>query len=210
MQEIKNLSAYRRSLKDKIMETSMKAFAKDGIKAVRMDSIAKSLNISKRTLYEIYKTKEELLFEGVKTYKALQEQKMEEVARGKSDVMDIILYVYRQKVEEFRKTCPQFYNDLVKYPAIMEYLSADRQRNQRQMVAFLERGVGEGYFRPEINKELVVIAFESFGNFIMERRLYEHYSIGTVFMNIQLVALRGICTMKGIEVLDRFMKSQNP
>lgn len=204
------MTAYRRSLKDKILETSMTAFARNGIKAVRMDTIAQSLNISKRTLYELYGTKEDLLFEGVKTFKAIQEKKMEEEVRSKDNVMDMILYLYRLKVEEFRKTSPQFYSDLVKYPVIMDFLNADRQRNQRQMVAFLERGVSEGYFRPEINKDLVVMTFEAFGTFTMQKRLYEHYSIETVFMNIQLVALRGICTMKGIEVLDQFMKSQNP
>ena len=67
MQEFKNLSAYRRGLKGKILETAMVMFAKNGIKAVRMDDIASSLNISKRTLYEIFENKEVLLFEGIKT-----------------------------------------------------------------------------------------------------------------------------------------------
>ena len=54
MQEIKDLNAYRTSLKDKILEAAMDAFTKNGIRAVKMDDIAMSLSISKRTLYEIY------------------------------------------------------------------------------------------------------------------------------------------------------------
>ena len=39
------------------------AFAEKGIRAVKMDDIARMLTISKRTLYEIYPNKEELLLE---------------------------------------------------------------------------------------------------------------------------------------------------
>lgn len=57
MQEKKNISTYREALKDKILETAMVAFAEKGIRAVKMDDIANSLSISKRTLYEIYGNK---------------------------------------------------------------------------------------------------------------------------------------------------------
>ena len=54
MQEIKDLTAYRQSLKGKILETATKAFLSRGIKAVKMDDIASILSISKRTVYELY------------------------------------------------------------------------------------------------------------------------------------------------------------
>ena len=57
MQEIKETTAYKRSLKGRILETAMKAFAERGVKAVRMDDVAQMLCISKRTLYEVYKDK---------------------------------------------------------------------------------------------------------------------------------------------------------
>lgn len=39
----------------------MKQFLSKGVKAVKMDDIAMSLSISKRTLYEIFADKEDLL-----------------------------------------------------------------------------------------------------------------------------------------------------
>lgn len=57
---------YRQQLREKILQTSMAEFMSKGIRAVKMDDIAASLGISKRTLYEIYSNKEELLLEGVK------------------------------------------------------------------------------------------------------------------------------------------------
>ena len=47
-------TAYKQELKEKILTSSMHEFLIHGVKSVRMDDIANSLGISKRTLYEIY------------------------------------------------------------------------------------------------------------------------------------------------------------
>ena len=72
MQEKKTITAYKKGLREVILKTAMKAFAEKGIRAVKMDDIAESLSISKRTMYEIYATKEELLYEGVKAFRERQ------------------------------------------------------------------------------------------------------------------------------------------
>ena len=112
MQELKSLSAYRQGLKGKILDTAMTLFSKKGIKAVKMDDIARTLNISKRTMYELYDNKEVLLFEGIKSYNQRREKEMSEFVKGNTNVMDIILNVYKVKVEEFRFTSPSFYDDI--------------------------------------------------------------------------------------------------
>ena len=59
---------YRQTLRYKILDVAMAAFHENGIVAVSMDSIARKLAISKRTLYELYANKEELLLEGMQRY----------------------------------------------------------------------------------------------------------------------------------------------
>ena len=102
MQEIKIISAYRQSLKTRILEAASDAFSQKGIKSVRMDDIAQSLNISKRTLYEIYENKEVLLYECLKTSKARAQEEMMYIAARQNNVMDIILDIYRSKMSQFR------------------------------------------------------------------------------------------------------------
>ena len=60
-----SLSTYRQELKVRILQTAMREFKQKGIRDVRMDDIAGILGISKRTLYEIYENKEELLLAGL-------------------------------------------------------------------------------------------------------------------------------------------------
>ena len=93
MKNNENQTPYMQSLKTRILETAMKEFVEKGVKVVRMDDIAKSLGISKRTLYQIYDGKEELLYEGLRQYKIRRREKVEEVMKTSDTVMDIILYV---------------------------------------------------------------------------------------------------------------------
>ena len=208
MQELKSLSAYRQGLKGKILDTAMTLFSKKGIKAVKMDDIARTLNISKRTMYELYDNKEVLLFEGIKTYNQRREKEMSEFVKGNTNVMDIILNVYKVKVEEFRFTSPSFYDDIEKYPKVMAYLEKSREENRKELAAFLDKGVKEGYFREDIHHDLVTILFDSIGQLFLQKRLYTRFSIESVLNNIMFISLRGICTTKGIEVLDKFLKAQ--
>jgi AcrR family transcriptional regulator len=186
----------------------MTLFARNGIKAVKMDDIARALNISKRTIYELYENKEVILFEGIKRYNQRREEEMSQFVKGNTNVMDIILNVYKVKVEEFRFTNPLFYDDLEKYPDVMAYLEKNREENRKELIAFLNKGVKEGYFREDINNDLVTILFDSIGQLFLQKRLYARFSIESVLNNIMFISLRGICTIKGIEVLDNFLKSQ--
>jgi len=205
MQETKNISPYKKGLRDKIITTAMEAFAQKGIRHVKMDDVAKELGISKRTLYEIFDKKEDLLYEGVKFYLGDRRTQMETKAQECKNVMEIILLAYKQKVEEVRQTNPCFYTDLVKYPKVARYLAQQNQQMLTNMTKFIERGIEEGYFRKEVNPELVARLFDALGKYVMEQQLYCLYTIEDIFTNLVFVTIRGICTEKGIEVIKQWI-----
>lgn len=206
MQEIKNISTYRQSLKDKILETSMSLFAERGIRAVKMDDIATRLSISKRTLYEIYDDKEGLLFEGIKKYHAIRREKMRQTAQTSNNVIDIILHAYKMQVEESRLTNPLFYSDIERYPRILKYFEEENRYTRSLFLDFLHRGIDEGLFRNDINYELIAHMFEALGKYIMSNQLYRRYTIEELFNNLLFVSLRGFCTERGTELLDNFLR----
>ena len=205
MQATKPLSQYRLSLKEKILHTAMNAFATQGIKAVKMDDLAKQLGISKRTLYEIYDNKEVLLFESVKAFKRMKDEELSRLVADSSNVMDIILEFYKMKVEDFKRTSPEFYSDISIYPQVMSFLDVDKHEGEQRFMKFLHRGVGEGYFRSDVDYHFVTIMFDALINYVMNRKLYQQYTIEQIFQNIVFVSLRGFCTPKGIDTLDAFL-----
>ena len=200
------LSDYRQSLKGRILKTAMEMFSAHGIKAVKMDDIASRLGISKRTLYELYENKEVLLSECVKSHNEDMKAQMREFASTAENVMDVVLFVYQLKNQEILDMSPLFFEDIQKYPSVTSYLEQQRQDSHQDFLAFMLRGVNEGYFRADVNYQLFSILFEALGGYMREHRLYQQYSSAELFNSVLLVMLRGMCTPKGVEVLDRFLK----
>ena len=206
MQEIKETTAYKKLLKGRILETAMKAFAERGVKAVRMDDVAQMLGISKRTPYEIYRDKEELLYQGVVHFDQEAKKSMNTFIQQASSVMDIILEAYQRRVLRTGTVNPLFYEDIQKYPKVTDYLIKEREHAYDQFLGFLQRGVREGYFRDDINYELVAQMFNAINTFVMTQHLLSRYSIQQVFANMLLIPLRGFCTKKGLQVIDKSIK----
>ena len=206
MQVLKETTAYRVSLRGRIIEKAMQEFAKHGIRAVKMDDIATDLGISKRTLYEIFEDKETLLFEGIKVYSERKREYLQSYAEEEGHhVIDIILEAYRMKVEEVRAVNPSFYMDLAKYPKLEHHMKESQEKSREGFLTFMKRGVSEGYFRSDINYELVPHIFDAMGQYILSNKLIQQYTVEELFSNCFLIALRGLCTDEGLHTIDTLM-----
>jgi putative transcription regulator (tetR family) len=107
------LSNYRKDLKERILITSMRAFKERGIRSVRMDDIATTLGISKRTIYEIYSNKEELLLDGIMREDKARKLDSQLYAQDKSHtVMDLIFHIYNREMADMASTNPLFFSEL--------------------------------------------------------------------------------------------------
>lgn len=205
MQEIKTFTDYKISLRDRILDTAMKDFVRRGVKAVKMDDIAAALAISKRTLYEIYDTKEQVIFEGLKRYHRLKDEELLAFAHDPHhDVLDIVIFLYRRHIGDSSSLNPAFYEEVRKYPQIVDYLEQQQQYRRNDFIVFMQRGVDEGFFRNDINYTIISHVFEALGNYMQQTQLYHKFSFEELFFNMLFVTLRGFCTAKGISKLDQF------
>ncbi len=203
MQVLKETTAYRQQLKSRIMEAAMKAFIQQGIRAVKMDDIAQSLSISKRTLYELYGDKEQLLFETIKCYDHQHRQHMGQYALDAGhNVIEVILEAYHMKVEQLRMVNPAFYTDILKYPKLADYLKHNNERMREEFLRFMQRGVNEGYLRNDVNYDIVHLMLEAIGLHILHNESLNSYPAEVIFTNYFLVTLRGLCTKEGLKVIE--------
>jgi AcrR family transcriptional regulator len=205
MQVLRETTAYRAALRERIIEKAMQEFSMHGIRAVKMDTLAKELGVSKRTMYEIFEDKETLLFEGIKVYGDRKREYLQSYAEEGHDVIDIIMEAYHMKVEEVRSVNPNFYLDLIKYPRLDQHMKEAQQKSREGFLAFMKRGVDDGYFRPDVNYELVPHIFDALGQYILSNSLIQQYSVEELFSNGFLIALRGFCTDKGLHTIDKLM-----
>jgi AcrR family transcriptional regulator len=205
MQDFKDISDYKQNLREKIPEVAMKLFTENGILAVRMDDVAQTMGISKRTIYELYDKKEDLLFEVVVKHFRMRMDRMEHAVQHCHNVMEILLEVYHMKVADFKETNPLFFIEMKKYPQVQVFLQEQNDMMRDNSLEFIRRGVDEGYFRADLNYEMAVLQFDAMGEYIMQKELYRQYSIEDIFRNLVFVSLRGLCTDKGIKAIDEML-----
>jgi AcrR family transcriptional regulator len=195
---------YRQDLKDKIVRVAMNEFKSRGVRDVKMDDIANALSISKRTLYEVFDNKEELLICGIKLDEERRKEMMTSfVVKNNPGVMDVILKFYHAQMEAISSINPVFFSDISKYDRVRAYLQELHTGRQESALEFFRRGVGEGYFRADVDYVIVSRMSNATINYVMESQMYKEYDLKYIFRNIVLVFLRGFCTLKGQEIIDK-------
>lgn len=203
MKKLNHPTEYRKELRGRILEVAMQDFIQRGIRAVKMDDIAGSLGISKRTLYEIFPNKESLLLEGIRLKQAMGEEEMAKYVTEKNpNTMDIIMKFYHMQMEELSSLPLTFITEISRYPLVTEFLRKKHQKSEENANRFFQRGVKEGYFRSDVDYELISRIGEGMMQNAIARQLYFQYEPQYIFRNIIFLFLRGFCTQKGLEYID--------
>lgn len=192
----------RQQLREKICFTALRLFHKRGIRQVKMDDISTSLSISKRTLYELYTNKMELLEEVLELQFNMNHERLKRELKEEYSTMDILILVLKITVEELNKLSLEFLEDLHRYPEALQKIKELEKRSDEQNSQFMERGVREGYFLPNINFHLIEDIIRILKG---QTSLLQQYGLKTVWTTIVRVCLRSICTLKGIKELDAFL-----
>lgn len=198
------INQYRQELRNKIIDYAMAEFYKRGVKAVKMDEISRGLHVSKRTVYEIFGDKEELLLAGMKVQQEKDRRELDEYAENQArNVIDIISYVYKLQMRRNEQVGVVFYEEVHKIPRVVEFMRKHHSKEREERGKFFATGVEEGLFRPELNYEVLSEVGHVTMEEIMHRQLYRKYSMQELFDNYVLTMIRGFCTERGLIELDR-------
>ena len=96
-----------------------------------MDDIAKNLNISKRTIYEIYSTKEEILLAVLDDILRDRIEYINDYASTHDSAFDVMLEALRMQLNFSITTNMRFFIDLKRYPAVSEAFMKNLKKQNR-------------------------------------------------------------------------------
>lgn len=201
------MTDYRKELKGRILVVALEMFKKNGLKAVKMDDISQNLGISKRTLYEIYPNKEDLIFETIRLSNNQAYENLAAHISETSDTMDILTEFFKMRIAESEGICPQLFDDLQYYPKVKKYFEEQKQQRSAQIYGFFLRGQQEGYFLPNIEFDIIREMHSVFSHHFMSNRIYAKYSPQTMLRTMVVVFLRGLCTEVGVKRIDELLES---
>ena len=197
-------------MKDKILQKAADMFLSLGFKSVTMDDIASELGMSKKTIYSHFSTKRKLV--EASTFYVLD--------RVNETICSILDANYDPIEETF--TIKSMVNNLLKneksspsyqlqkyYPKIFKQVNEQQfEAVQSCIVENLKRGISGGYYRKDINIDLITRFYFS-GNMNLANRelfpidLYEMSSLKDTFLEYHV---RAIATEKGLNTLKNILK----
>lgn len=196
----------RQQVKEKIRCTALRMFHERGIRLVKMDDIAAALSISKRTLYELYANKMELLEDVLELQFNMSQERMRRELKTNASTMDILILALKISIEEMQQTSAAFLDDLHRYPEAHRMLDVLEKRRDKETNKFFWQGVREGYFLPDVNYRLVYDIARTFREQTMFYR--KDYDAREVWITLVRMLLRSVCTLKGIRELDEFLENE--
>lgn len=197
--------------KETILEEVAKMFNSNGIKPVTMDNISMDLKISKRTLYEIFKDKDDLVTQVMQNELNKSNEKIRKIISESDNVLDAIFTIAEEKVQANvkSKTNPKMLEDLIKYhPAI--YSNAYKKiREETYITIFklVERGKIENYFKKEIDTDILIFTLQKLVNVYENEQEFVKSKPPVAFHHtLTIPILLGISTPQGQEIINEKIK----
>ena len=200
-------------VKQKILQTAHDRFLKYGIRKMSVQKLVMPLGISTKTVYKYFKNKEELLEEVLRYYFAQQYQLFEKFLKEKSTI-PLFFEIWYLAVEREYSVNNAFFHDLHYYYPELEH-KAEREIGEafwNRLRDVLRKGVHEGVLRKNIHIEIILEAIAVLFGKITRTALFQQFKATPyeIFLNTIVPVIRGICTTKGLNELDRHIAAKTP
>lgn len=197
-------------MKVKILEQASSMFLEYGFKSVTMDDLSERLGVSKKTIYEHFDTKTQLVQESADfifhnvscIIDDLCDQNLDPITETLAIIDNVMKHLKNEK------SSPQF--QLQKYyPSISQSL---KQKQWDKMYECyrdnLRRGIEQGYYRDNLDVESIFRFYYNGMNLIKDQNVFPQQKFSRTHVNNQYIEyhLRGIVTAKGLKRLEDILK----
>lgn len=199
--------------RSKIIGKAAALFVESGIKGITMDELAEHLGMSKRTIYEHFADKKELVKECVIFVDNKKDELAKDAVKHSKNVIETLLTLHLDNLKMMGSVNRKFADDIKKfYPELHNYFQEKRESSVYSTINFLQKGVEEGVVRDDQNVEIYANLLHEEMYLLFDNRSIHlsEFSVKEVYSVMFLCFLRGIATNKGLAVIDDFlMKNKN-
>jgi len=196
-------------MRERILDTALRLFRTFGIKSITMQDIARDCGISKKTVYESFADKQELVEEVTRFMIAAHGNNLEVCSANGKDAIDELVSSLRF-TETFAKSInPVLLHELEKYHPTAWKTIADFKKDYvtKAISDNLDRGIREGLYRSDISIHIMShmrlmqldAAFSPVSYPAAEFDLHE------VMYQVTEHYIRGIATPEGARRLEEYL-----
>ncbi len=196
--------------REQVIKRASEMIAELGVKSLRVDDVAHDLAMSKRTIYELFADKRELLYHSIKyLFNNEAEQVMASVDTCSGgipvlfEIFDLMAKrgTVRQRImENLRKFYPELFEQI---------MTENRDYGLAMLRERLNQLIDEGLVAKSVNVDLSVTMFYYTSMGLMRRQgrlvLPEGITEQDAFRYTIVNFFRGIATLKGVEQIDNYI-----
>jgi len=187
--------------KQRIITLVKEIFFKEGFYKTSMDSLATRLQISKKTFYKYWPSKDELVRETIRTHMAFLSKEMQTTVTKDTDAFDKLLSILEVLGHTLIKFGDRWLNDLrTQMPDLWKEIDDFRTKKMLTLLNnLLGQGQKEGLISQDVPKEIIITVMVSAIRAIVNPDFLYHNKfsyIEAVHMTFD-VFFRGILTTPG-------------
>lgn len=187
-------------------------FMRLGVKSQTMDDIARHLCISKKTLYLYVKDKNELVCNGTGVMIVVEQQTISEVVKKSKTAVDELIEITKCMSSKLGEIHPSVIFDLQKYhPDAWEVIEKHKKEFVHGvMLVNLKRGIKEGFYRKNLNPEVIAGIYVMMIDSIMnpENPMVKKMTIEHLLLEAVGYHLNGISNEKGLAYFKKVLKKE--
>lgn len=194
--------------KDRILKGAEELFFKYGIKSITMDDIAKHLAISKKTIYQFYSDKNEMLEILMQNKTKANEIQIKQITEASENVIAEVFSIMKYMGTMFSQVNPNFFYDLQKYhPKTWNLFKQFKEDCVESMVEdSVKRGMLQGLIRADINTKIIARLRMEEIEMGFNPQIFppDKFKIMEVQLTLLEHFLHGICTLKGHKLINKY------
>jgi AcrR family transcriptional regulator len=201
------------NIKEKIIKGSEELFMKYGVRSISMDDIARHLSVSKKTLYQHFTDKEEIVTLVSQTHLDRTTNQMNELREEAENAIDELAKIsvcIKQNMEDMN---PSLLFDLQKYHPRAWGVWMEHKNNYiyQSVARNLRQGIEDGHFRAEIKTEIIAAMRLLMIEVVFDERVFPKDKFN--FIDVQSEVFDhfvfGICTDKGRKLYQKYKQNHN-
>ncbi|MCY7356274.1 MAG: TetR/AcrR family transcriptional regulator [Rudanella sp.] len=194
-------------MKEKILDEAERLFWKYGVRSITMDDIARRLSISKKTIYQHFTDKEDILVQATQ-YRMSKDQELMNCAyiSAKTPIHEMLAML-----DEMRKNAdkmnPTLMLDIKRYypKAWSLYTAFKEEYILKSMIDNIRRGINDGYFRGDVNPEILARMRVEQIEMAFEMTVFSDNTYDMIDIQQELTHhfVRGLLTEKGFDIYNQ-------
>lgn len=160
---VSNFASENQNVPDQqeIVEKVEQVFMRYGIKSVTMDDLARELGHSKKTIYQFFENKDDLVEQVIRRHIDYTQSVIRDIVMNADNAIDAYLKINQHHYRFIREMNPSILYDIQKYyPASWEHFHLHKNNFVKNIITDnLLQGIKEGLFRADMSPAIIALFY---------------------------------------------------